>query len=87
MALVRVVRALHAAHLVGVHKALSICRGLLLSPHWLNCKDVLIDVDLYPSQENLFILFLSLPLSLVLALALSFTHTHTHTHIFYNKLN
>ena len=83
MALVSVVRALRAAHLVGVHKALSICRGLLLSPHWVNCycKDVVIGVDLYPSQENLFILSFSPFLFFALALALSFTHTHTHTTI------
>lgn len=87
MALVRVVRPLRAAHLVGVHKALGICRGLPLSPHRVNsyCKDVLIDVDLYSSPENLFILSLSPFLSLLLLLSLS--HTHTHTHIFYTNLN
>ena len=80
MALVRVVRALRAAHLVGVDKALGTCRGLPLSPHRVNsyCKDVLIDVDLYSPPENLFILSLSLPLLLLLSLSFSFSLTHIH---------
>ena len=51
------------------------------------CKDVLIDVDLYSSPENLFILSLSPFLSLLLLLSLSLSLSLSHTYTFYTNLN
>ena len=88
MALVSVVGALHAAHLVGVPKAL---RGWSSRPTgWIVTAKTswLMWTCIHP--KKIYSLSLSLPssFSLLLLLSLSHTHTHTttHTHIFY-KLN